>query len=217
MIPTTQLKGESNRAYEAFKLYTNLGHRRTHAKVAKKLGKSATFISRLASRFKWRERIAATFVEDHDVEVKAKEQVALEAARELERRREVVRQNSWKLYQRFVDASIEHLGLPLRASKPVDASRLAQTASLLGAIGAGEQPSLSPGIPISMPVVPVVFSVDERTLEARRIALASVLAMPESEQRTRMAARLRAQIARAEQALKRNGDGAKPHSLGDAE
>jgi hypothetical protein len=125
-----------------------------------------------------------------------------------------------RVYAKRIGASIEvtnyaaadkHLGLPLSSSKPADASRLMVTATLLGAIASGEQPSmLSSGhgnpIQISTPVIPVVLSVDQPTLAARRIALASVEAMPPSEQRTRMAAGLRAQIARCEEELRRNGD-----------
>jgi hypothetical protein len=50
---------ESDPAWEAFQIYRDLGARRTLAKVAKKLGKSATLIEDWSATWSWRLRIEA--------------------------------------------------------------------------------------------------------------------------------------------------------------
>jgi Phage terminase small subunit len=49
-------KGESRKAYEAFRIYRDMGATRSLAKVAEKLGKSKTLIERWSRRDNWVER-----------------------------------------------------------------------------------------------------------------------------------------------------------------
>lgn len=51
--------GESDKAFEAFATYRDMGANRTHEAVANKLAKSTTIISRWASQYSWRERVSA--------------------------------------------------------------------------------------------------------------------------------------------------------------
>lgn len=52
-------KGESSEAYTAFKLYYQMGDKRSCAKVAKNLGRSNTLISGWCSKWDWVERARA--------------------------------------------------------------------------------------------------------------------------------------------------------------
>jgi hypothetical protein len=51
--------GESDKAFEAFTVYRDMGANRSHDAVAQKLSKSSTIISRWASQHGWRERVSA--------------------------------------------------------------------------------------------------------------------------------------------------------------
>lgn len=57
--PWERQKGESAKAYEAFKCYRDLGSTRSVSKVAQKCEKSDTIIRRWSSRWNWTERIRA--------------------------------------------------------------------------------------------------------------------------------------------------------------
>lgn len=50
--------GESQKAYEAFVTYRDMGVQRSLAKVAEKLGKSSQIISRWSAKHAWGERVA---------------------------------------------------------------------------------------------------------------------------------------------------------------
>jgi len=58
--PWEQQQDESNKAFKAFKLYLDMGYKRTVKKVALSLGaKSFTYIYEWSSKFKWRDRVKA--------------------------------------------------------------------------------------------------------------------------------------------------------------
>lgn len=57
--PWERQEGETNKQFEAFCIYRDMGIDRTHRKVANELGKSATLISRWASLNDWAERVKA--------------------------------------------------------------------------------------------------------------------------------------------------------------
>lgn len=55
-----QQPGESDKAFNAFKLYYDMGSKRSHSKVASALGsRTSTYISEWAIKFQWRERVNA--------------------------------------------------------------------------------------------------------------------------------------------------------------
>lgn len=55
--PWEQQKGESSKAFEAFKCYLNMGTDRSLRAVAQKLNKSLTVIQRWNSKWGWKDRI----------------------------------------------------------------------------------------------------------------------------------------------------------------
>lgn len=63
-------KGESEKAFEAFKLYRDMGEERTISAVVKMLGKSRNLIDRWGKRWNWKERVRAY---DNELEKQAKE------------------------------------------------------------------------------------------------------------------------------------------------
>jgi len=56
-IGTGRQKGESAKAFEAFSAYRDMGGTRSYAKVAEKLGKSVTLISRWGTKWGWQNRL----------------------------------------------------------------------------------------------------------------------------------------------------------------
>lgn len=55
--PWERQKGESEKAYEAFAIYRDLGEERTVSAVVKKLEKSRTLIDRWKKNYQWEERV----------------------------------------------------------------------------------------------------------------------------------------------------------------
>ncbi len=113
MTPTTQLESESNKAYEAFRNYLGMGRQRTHRKVAQQLRTSATNIHHMARRYKWRERISSSMLEDRQIEQGAKAVAALETARDLEARQKQVENDALELSEKFIDKLREMLRFPV--------------------------------------------------------------------------------------------------------
>lgn len=70
--PWERQKGESEKAYEAFAAYRDLGAKRTTVAVAEKLQKSDTLIRRWKDRWDWKERVRAY---DNDLEKEARAKV----------------------------------------------------------------------------------------------------------------------------------------------
>lgn len=66
-------KGESQRAYEAFAIYRDMGPSRSLAKVAKKLGKAISLIERWSRKWNWVER-AALYDDELDRQYRAEQE-----------------------------------------------------------------------------------------------------------------------------------------------
>lgn len=67
--PWERQKGESEKAYEAFSTYRDMGEKRTFAAVAEKLQKSDSLIRRWKNQWNWQERVRAY---DNDLEKEAR-------------------------------------------------------------------------------------------------------------------------------------------------
>lgn len=67
--PWERQKGESEKAYEAFVAYRDMGEKRTIVAVAEKLQKSDSLIRRWKDRWEWKERVRAY---DNDLEKEAR-------------------------------------------------------------------------------------------------------------------------------------------------
>ena len=90
-----------------------MGRRRSQERVSKKLAVSRQYLSRLAVRYKWTERLSAAMLEDRQIDVDAKAQAALEAARELERRKMLIQENAFALYEQFIEKARAMLQFPV--------------------------------------------------------------------------------------------------------
>lgn len=67
--PWERQKGESEKSYEAFKLYRDMGEERSISAVGKRLAKSRNLIDRWKERWAWKERVRAY---DNELEKQAK-------------------------------------------------------------------------------------------------------------------------------------------------
>ena len=67
--PWERQKGESEKAFEAFSVYRDMGEKRTIVAVCKRLEKSRTLIDRWKDRWEWQERVRAY---DNDLEREAR-------------------------------------------------------------------------------------------------------------------------------------------------
>jgi len=74
--------GESDKAWQAFEAYRDLGAERSSEKVAKRFGKSHAIISRWSARWGWRARVEAWSLEQDRTARGAK----LDAIAEMNRR-----------------------------------------------------------------------------------------------------------------------------------
>lgn len=70
--PWDRQKGESEKAYEAFAVYRDMGEERTVSAVVKKLEKSRTLIDRWKKNYQWEERVR---LYDNWLEKKARQKV----------------------------------------------------------------------------------------------------------------------------------------------
>lgn len=84
-----QVKNEGTKAFEAFRAYRDMGENRSLAKVAEKLGKSETLISRWSSRNKWQERIQ---LYNSEIERETKAEVIKERKKMIDRHIRIAQQ-----------------------------------------------------------------------------------------------------------------------------
>lgn len=73
--PWERQKGESEKAYEAFVIYRDMGAERTITAVGKRLAKSRNLIDRWSVRWNWQERVLAY---DNELQREAKAEAAKE-------------------------------------------------------------------------------------------------------------------------------------------
>ena len=76
IYPWERQPGETEKAYEAFLIYKNLGPGRTVTEVAKELTKSRQLLARWSSQYRWKDRAS-----EYDRENERKEQIATQKAR----------------------------------------------------------------------------------------------------------------------------------------
>lgn len=70
--PWERQKGETEKAFEAFAIYRDMGEKRTFTAVAEKLQKSGSLIRRWKDRWEWQERVRAY---DNELEKEARAKV----------------------------------------------------------------------------------------------------------------------------------------------
>lgn len=104
--PWERQKGESEKAYEAFAAYRDMGEKRTFAAVAEKLGKSDTLIRRWKVRWNWQERVRAY---DNELEREARAKVIKARKDMVDRHINIAMQLQKKALQALKDLSVEDM------------------------------------------------------------------------------------------------------------
>lgn len=104
--PWERQKGESEKAYEAFVTYRDMGEKRTFAAVAEKLGKSDTLIRRWKERWDWQERVRAY---DNDLEKEARARAVKDRRDMVDRHINIAMQLQKKALQALKDLSVEDM------------------------------------------------------------------------------------------------------------
>lgn len=108
-----RLDGEGNKPYEAYVEYAQLGHDRTLAEVARRLGKSATMVERWSSKWGWKERIARYDESLARAAAEASEEVVKAMARRHAQEGMFLQEQSLREIRRRADAGMLD-GVPFR-------------------------------------------------------------------------------------------------------
>jgi len=112
-IPCTRLPMESAKAYEAFRVYCELGGTRSQAKTASKLGKNTTTIAQWSSRWQWIERIRAWDDEQREIQRQADAIAALEYAKENQKRQREVMEKTWMIQEKMTEKFLQMMAFPV--------------------------------------------------------------------------------------------------------
>lgn len=104
--PWERQKGESEKAFEAFTIYRNMGQGRTVTAVGKKLGKSRNLIDRWKDRWNWKERVRSY---DNELEKQAKEKAIKDYKSMTERHIKIAMQLQKKALKAFNNLEIEEM------------------------------------------------------------------------------------------------------------
>ena len=130
--PWERRESESTKAYEAFCIYRDMGRERSLAKVAEKLGKSETLISRWSYTHGWVDRAAKWDDEQERLEREIAQREQAKAIREMRKRHA-------KLAEDMLTKSAKALKrIPVDEIKPADISRMVDIASKLERISRGD-------------------------------------------------------------------------------
>lgn len=104
--PWERQKGESDKAYQAFSTYLEMGSERTYTAVAAKLQKSCTLIRRWSSNWNWRERIRAY---DNSLEKEARKKAVADRKAMMERHIGIAMQLQKKALEALGSLSVEDM------------------------------------------------------------------------------------------------------------
>ena len=166
--------GESAQAYEAARLYFDMGAQRSLEQVRRKLGKSKDLMERWSARWAWVDRAAAW-----DAMLRARDLAAREAAQAAEAERWAARraaeaEREWAFAEQLMERARAMLAFPLQTRelaedghtiivKPArwairDAAGMADTAAKLARLAAGMETGRETlqgpgGAPLFAPVI----------------------------------------------------------------
>lgn len=104
--PWERQKGESEKAYEAFVTYRDMGQERTITAVVKQLGKSRALIDRWRSRWEWKERVR---LYDNDLEKEARAKAVKDRKKMTERHIGIAMQLQKKALAALTEMSVEDM------------------------------------------------------------------------------------------------------------
>jgi hypothetical protein len=137
-----QQPGESDKAFHAFKTYRDAGHERSFRKVAQKLRKSVTQLTKWSQRFLWPERLKAFADHMERIEQVARDEETRKKAPIWAAREDASRQANWDLAQEARARVKGMFAFPLATTKSKDGKtivnptqwRLSDAARLMEAI-----------------------------------------------------------------------------------
>lgn len=104
--PWERQKGESEKAYEAFAAYRDMGEKRTLTAVAEKLQKSGSLIRRWKDRWDWAERVRAY---DNGLEKEARAKVIKDRKDMTDRHIKIAMQLQKKALEALGNLSVEDM------------------------------------------------------------------------------------------------------------
>lgn len=104
--PWERQKGESEKAFEAFTAYRDMGPERTISAVVKRLGKSRTLIDRWKDRWDWQERVRAY---DNELEKEARAKAIRGRKDMTERHIKIAMQVQKKALEALASLSVEDM------------------------------------------------------------------------------------------------------------
>lgn len=104
--PWERQKGESEKAFEAFAAYRDMGSERTISAVVKKLEKSRTLIDRWKERWDWQERVRAY---DNELEKEARAKAVKGRKDMTERHIKIAMQVQKKALEALASLSVEDM------------------------------------------------------------------------------------------------------------
>ncbi len=107
--PLPQAKGESDRAFEAFRAYLELGPGRRYAAVARKVGVCYRTVSRWARDFDWRGRIKTCSAQLAGQYVQTERDLQREHLLDTAERAKSFRERQYALAEALLDAAERHL------------------------------------------------------------------------------------------------------------
>lgn len=107
--------GESPKAFHAWTLYLNMSPpRRSIAAVHKKIGKSARYIQKWSSIWKWQERLAAYTQHQTEMEQAALDQAARDKAQQWAVREQQWREQQYQIGQQMIERAQAIMALPIK-------------------------------------------------------------------------------------------------------
>lgn len=104
-----QAKGESDRAFEAFRAYLELGPKRRYAAVGRKVGASLRTVQRWARDFNWRARIHSCAARSAEQYVLTENALEREALLDAAARAKAFRDRQYDLAEAILAAAERHL------------------------------------------------------------------------------------------------------------
>lgn len=139
--PWERQKGESEKAYEAFAAYRDMGQERTVSAVVKKLEKSRTLIDRWKDRWDWQERVRAY---DNEIEKEARAKAVRGRKDMTERHIKIAMQVQKKALEALASLSVEDMSpkdVKEYIKMATDLERLNRTFEEESSKGGGDAPT----------------------------------------------------------------------------
>ena len=132
---------ESEKAFQAFSTYLNMGPERSLAAVGQRLGKSVGLLERWSARFDWPARVQAQAAYLATVEREATEALARGKSAEWLKRQQDVREREWQMHEKCIAAAQRAFDAFMSREKVyanlADIARMLEVASKLGRLASG--------------------------------------------------------------------------------